>query len=350
MSRVTVEPRAATMLKKLRALEGMIESPAPILEEIGDVARKSTVSRFFKQTSPTGRRWKPSKAARRRKGLTLIRTRDLVESFRSEVTRDKLQVGTDIWYARIHQQGGPIDARYKRKSGRTGIPKLPRLGALNPGVGSPRRLAQAALRRQRTRGRQDARQVKLPRRAFLGFDKRDRKLTTKIAIERIQGSAAMSIAKAEDWLVAVVKDVVGANVEVVTGPHDFDGSFLKSVVPDLPCVVIVFDGGVAADGTSLTLDATWTLHILAGWQGGSPASRRRTAITGAYAIAQALMVRLHTTNMGERQFSASGTGRAVPNIPDLDDLDGFGKIQSRRSSTRAPANGSHGRRALLAGT
>ena len=114
---------------------------------------------------------------------------------------------------------------------------------------------------------------------------------------------------------------------MVTGPHDFDGSFLKNLLTKLPAVVIVFTGGTAADSTSLTLDATWTLYVVTGWQGGGQATRRREALTGAYAIATALMVRLHTTNMGERQYSASGTGRAVPNIPDLDDLDGFGKIQ-----------------------
>ena len=140
----------------------------------------------------------------------------------------------------------------------------------------------------------------------------------------------MTIAAAEDWFVAVVKDVVGPKVSVVTGPHDFDGSFLKSIVTDLPAVVIVFDGGVAAAGTSLTLDASWTLYILGGWQGGTRESRRRVAMTGVYAIATALMVRLHTTNMGQRQFSASGTGQAVPDIPDFADLEGFGIIQVAR--------------------
>ena len=137
----------------------------------------------------------------------------------------------------------------------------------------------------------------------------------------------MTIAAAEDWFVAVVKDVVGPDVSVVTGPHDWDGSFLKNLLTSLPAVVITLDGGTAADGTSLTLDATWTLYVVAGWQGGDQASRRRGATKGAYRIVQALLVRLHGTNMGERQFSATGTGAAVPNIPDLDALEGFGRIR-----------------------
>ena len=137
----------------------------------------------------------------------------------------------------------------------------------------------------------------------------------------------MTIAAAEDWFVAVVKDVVGDKVSVITGPHDFDGSFPKHVFENLPAVVIVLNGGVAADSTSVTLDATWTLYVITGWDGGARASRRRSAVTGAYAISTALMVRLHRTNMGQRQFSAQGTGAAVPNIPAPDQLDGFGIVQ-----------------------
>ena len=136
----------------------------------------------------------------------------------------------------------------------------------------------------------------------------------------------MTIAAAEDWLVAVIKDVVDSKVSVVTGPHDWDGSILKNLT-DLPAVVITLDGGTAVDSTSLTLDATWTLYVVAGWQGGDQASRRRAATKGAYVIVQALLVRLHNTNMGERQFSATGTGAAVPDIPDLEDLEGFGRIR-----------------------
>ena len=137
----------------------------------------------------------------------------------------------------------------------------------------------------------------------------------------------MTIAAAEDWLVAVIKDALGDQVTVTTGPHEWDGSFVKNLLTSLPAVVTVFDGGTATDGTSLTLDATWTLYVVTGWKGGDQASRRREAITGAYAILQVLLVRLHNTNMGQRQYSAQGTGAAVPNIPDLEDLEGFGRVR-----------------------
>ena len=137
----------------------------------------------------------------------------------------------------------------------------------------------------------------------------------------------MTIAAAENWLVAVCEDVVGGAVTVTTGPGAWDGSYTKKLLSNLPAVVIAWDGGTASDSTSLTLDATWTLYVITGWGDGNEASRRRAAATGAYAILTALAVRLHNTNMGERQFSAAGTGQAVPDIPDLDALEGFGRLR-----------------------
>ena len=137
----------------------------------------------------------------------------------------------------------------------------------------------------------------------------------------------MTIAAAEDWLKAVCADALGAAVTVTTGPGAWDGSYPKKLLANLPAVVITWDGGTAGNSTSLTLEATWTLYVVNGWGGGNEASRRRAAATGAYAIITALAVRLHNTNMGERQFSAAGTGQAVPDIPDLDALEGFGRLR-----------------------
>ena len=173
MALVTVEPRMAAVIKRLKALQGRIEDPGPILKEVGDVLRKTTVSRFYAQTSPTGRRWKRSKAAKKKRRLTLVSTGDLRDSFRVVLSAGKVEVGTDLYYARIHQQGGPIDAEYKRKSGKTASFKLPSFSNLTP---SAARLARSAFRRQRG---QKARKVKLPARKFLGVSKRDRKRTTQ---------------------------------------------------------------------------------------------------------------------------------------------------------------------------
>ena len=119
-----------------------------------------------------------------------MRTGDLRESFRVVQSAGKIEVGTDIYYARIHQQGGPIDAEYKTR-GKAGISatfKLPTLSHLKPGASSAAKLAQSAFRRQR---RKAARKVKLPARKFLGVSKRDRKRTTKILIDKL--SEAMKL-------------------------------------------------------------------------------------------------------------------------------------------------------------
>ena len=189
MSRVEIDARAATLLKRLKALQGRIEDPADILEPIGDVLRKTTVSRFFSQTSPTGRRWKPSKAAKRKRRLTLVRTGDLRESIRVVMSGGNVQIGTDIWYARIHQQGGPIDAKYKpkRKTGAAASFKLPSRPNLTPGASSAAKLAQSALRRRR---QVKERNVRLPARKFLGVSKRDRKRTTQILMDKISEALA----------------------------------------------------------------------------------------------------------------------------------------------------------------
>ena len=185
MSRVEIEPRMAAALKKIKALQGKIEDPAPILDDVGDLFRKTTVSRFYSQTSPTGKRWKRSKAAKRKRRPTLVRTGDLRDSIRAVQSGGKVEIGTDIWYARIHQQGGPIDAQYKQKSGRTkGRSRfaLP----VTPGVGSAAKLTRAALVRDRIRRRAKARKVRLPRRSFLGVSKRDRKRTTQILVDALK--------------------------------------------------------------------------------------------------------------------------------------------------------------------
>ena len=119
MARVEIEPRMAAAIKRLKKLEGLVEDPKPILQDVGDVLRKTTISRFYSQTSPTGKRWKSSKAARKKRRLTLVRTGALRDSIRTVVSGGKVEVGTDVYYARIHQQGGRIDAKYRRKGSRT---------------------------------------------------------------------------------------------------------------------------------------------------------------------------------------------------------------------------------------
>ena len=77
MARLVIEPRMAAAQKRLKALAATIDDTDPILDAVGERLRKSTVSRFYSRTSPTGRPWKRSK---KKKGKTLVRTGFLRDS------------------------------------------------------------------------------------------------------------------------------------------------------------------------------------------------------------------------------------------------------------------------------
>ena len=134
----------------------------------------------------------------------------------------------------------------------------------------------------------------------------------------------MTLAAAEDWLKAVCADELGTGVTVTTGPGTWDGSYLKKLLTDLPAVIITWDGGAASRSTSLTLDTTWMLYVVTGWQGKDEEFRRRgdAATKGAYMILTMLASRLHNASMGEVQRSARG---AI--IPGAGIIDGFGLLQ-----------------------
>ena len=186
MARLLIEPRAAAAQKRLKKLAATIEDSDPILEQIGDRLRKNTVQRFHKGVSPTGRPWKRSKASRKRGGRTLVRTGRLRDSIRAVVNRGQLQVGTDVWYAIIAQQGGQIDAQYKFKPTRGGGGGLRGLGDLPNLPSLIRKTRRAAFKSARPR---KARNVRLPARRFLGVSKKDRADMTKIIKAALEEAA-----------------------------------------------------------------------------------------------------------------------------------------------------------------
>ena len=112
---------------------------------------------------------------------------------------------------------------------------------------------------------------------------------------------------------------VGSGVTVKPAPGSFDGEYLRKILGDLPAVLIVFDGGPVGDGTSVTLDGTWMIYVVVGWQGQSEKERRRAA-NGAYALVTALTVRLHNANMAQIYYADDGSVVAQP-------IDDFGQIR-----------------------
>ena len=191
MSRVDIEPKMAAALKRLKKLQGRIEDPAPILQEVGEMLRKTTVSRFYSKTSPTGRKWKRTKRRRHalrdgrvQRGSTLVLTGALRDSIEAGSRGGKLFVGTDVWYGRLHQEGGRINAFYRRvRRARRGFRLSVR--SIVTSAGRQRKIRSIIRGLLMPGGKGKARQVRLPARKFLGASKSDRKRTTQILIDKL---------------------------------------------------------------------------------------------------------------------------------------------------------------------
>jgi len=86
----------------------------PVNREIGEVVHESVQRNFEEKRAPDGTPWKPlaesTKRAKARKGRSpediLILNRILMGSIHPEAYPDRVEIGTDIIYAAIHQFGG----------------------------------------------------------------------------------------------------------------------------------------------------------------------------------------------------------------------------------------------------
>ena len=83
------------------------------------------------------------------------------------------------------------------------------------------------------------------------------------------------IEQVEDALVALCNECLGAAVGVASGPGQFDGAYLKTLIPDLPAVRVAWHGGEAADSTELSIFGSWSIYVFTGWAGKDDVARRR---------------------------------------------------------------------------
>ena len=117
-----------------------------LMGRIGLFLETTTVERFDTETAPSGERWLPSLRARTTGGKTLTDSARLKQSMTHRASADRLEVGTNVIYAGVHQGGAVITAK---GGGRLGF-KLP--GGL--GFRSPESVA-------------------IPKREFLGLSSDD---------------------------------------------------------------------------------------------------------------------------------------------------------------------------------
>lgn len=79
-----------------------------LMSTIGETLVSGTIKRFASEEDPEGRKWKQSRRARAQGGQTLSDNAHLRNSIDYAATSDKVMVGSNLVYARIHQLGGAI--------------------------------------------------------------------------------------------------------------------------------------------------------------------------------------------------------------------------------------------------
>lgn len=109
MSGVTVELRTQGLDDALLTVDGLANAPKiELAEGIGRLVQEQTRRRIEEEkTSPEGEAWKPNAAGT----SILYQSGALANSIDYVATPDSIQVGSGLVYARIHQQGGKIEAK-----------------------------------------------------------------------------------------------------------------------------------------------------------------------------------------------------------------------------------------------
>ena len=94
-----------------------------LMESVGEALRSGTIERFEAEEDPQGKKWKPSARAMAGGGKTLDKESPLKDSIDYAATSDKVMVGSNLPYARIHQLGGKTGKGHK-----VDMPARPYLG------------------------------------------------------------------------------------------------------------------------------------------------------------------------------------------------------------------------------
>ena len=101
--------------KMLANAAAKMKMHAPLMASIGEALVSGTIHRFEKEVSPKGKAWPQSGRAAVEGGKTLTDTGRLRNSIDYAATEDKVMVGSNAKYARIHQMGGDIKPKKSTK-------------------------------------------------------------------------------------------------------------------------------------------------------------------------------------------------------------------------------------------
>ena len=99
-----------------------LENREPLMRSLAGMMADAVEENFAQEGRPKWMGWSPSTARRRRGGRILQLSGRLAGSIGSYSDNDSAVVGTNVKYARIHQEGGEIDipARSQRAYYRMG--------------------------------------------------------------------------------------------------------------------------------------------------------------------------------------------------------------------------------------
>lgn len=84
-----------------------------LMESVGEALVSGTLGRFDAEEDPEGNKWEPSRRAQEDGGMTLTDAAILRRSIEYAATSDKVMVGSNLPYARIHQLGGKTGKGHK---------------------------------------------------------------------------------------------------------------------------------------------------------------------------------------------------------------------------------------------
>lgn len=86
-----------------------------LMESVGEALVSGTLQRFKDEEDPQGQKWPKSGRAAAEGGQTLTDTGRLQKSIDYAATSDKVMVGSNLVYARIHQKGGTITPKKAKR-------------------------------------------------------------------------------------------------------------------------------------------------------------------------------------------------------------------------------------------
>ena len=91
--------------RQMLALVNSGENLSEFNDAFGLILESNTIDRFDRETDPAGQKWQKSERAKAEGGKTLTDTARLKGSIAYEASATSIRVGTNVAYARVHQDG-----------------------------------------------------------------------------------------------------------------------------------------------------------------------------------------------------------------------------------------------------